>query len=714
MEAVFLGILDRNIKAGWVIAAVLLLRVLLKRAPKGLICLLWALVAVRLLSPFSVESAFSLMPAADPAGLFTARYAQGPADQSSIGPVGSVVDPAVHGSLAPTPEASADPLDVWAFAAGVIWAVGLAGFLGAALVSYLRIRSQVREAVPLEAGVWLCDAVRAPFILGIIRPRIYLPSDIAVQQMRYVTAHERAHLARKDHWWKAAAYLLLAWNWIDPLVWAAHILFCRDIELACDERAVRDADLEERKAYSQALLSCSTKRRLVFSCPLAFGEVGVKERVKRILAYRKPAFWITVVTVAACAAAAVCFLTDPGQDAFDMRIDIPAGSQEPFYYADGQISPVRGQITISSGEGLGDTEVVLIPLDLDDGTDPRPMYLTPGMPVRAKLQKGAWYRIGVAVSAAPDTDRTVYVHVDGAAVRIAGRAEGQPEMVQPVPADTQEGSAQATAAAARAGSIQDGTYVQNDGIMSPEEAIRAAILAQHHAEPLPYEDLFTGCSFVVLEEAHDLPQAGSPDHMIVYYGWELYEEYKITEKGIEYIRGSHIPAALTFALDEDGYHLRGYWRPGEGSYLVADIREKFPQHIVDDALDSQKYIIMQKQDCYQQAIEHSGLDTVPVIESLIDTVCSGPAASSDPQDYLDAHLHEYRELLCYGDHTLRYCLRRFQQGDETGLEGRIMAVVCGELLQVQGRVPDAADGTGQSWYDALYAHGPNIIEPYLE
>jgi hypothetical protein len=201
------------------------------------------------------------------------------------------------------------------FAAGCLWAVGMAFMAGYGMFSFLRMKGKLQEAVRVSENVYICDAVSSPFILGMIRPRIYLPSGLNERLWNYVLAHEKAHLKRRDHWWKPLGYLLLCVYWFHPLMWLAYVLMCRDIELACDERAVRSMDFDERKAYSKALVSCSTRRRMVIACPLAFGEVDVKERVKSVLAYKKPAFWVILAAAFACAAVAVCFLTSQKPDA---------------------------------------------------------------------------------------------------------------------------------------------------------------------------------------------------------------------------------------------------------------------------------------------------------------------------------------------------------------------------------------------------------------
>lgn len=322
MDGLFLRLLNMSIAASWGIMAVIVLRWLLRRAPGWMKCALWAIAAVRLVCPFSLESAFSLIPSSEIISSETVRYAEPPAVNTGIPVANEALNPILDSSLGPASGASVNPMQVWFFAGGLVWAAGLAAFLCYALFSYLRLHRKVGEAVLSADRVYVCDAVRSPFILGVICPRIYLPSDIDHAQMEYVLAHERAHLKRGDHWWKPLGYLLLAVYWFNPLVWVAYILFCRDIELACDEKVISRLNLDERKAYSNALVDRSTGRRMVMACPVAFGEVGVKERVKAVLHYRRPTFWLIMAAVLAMVIVMVCFLTDPkGSDSLRRMID---------------------------------------------------------------------------------------------------------------------------------------------------------------------------------------------------------------------------------------------------------------------------------------------------------------------------------------------------------------------------------------------------------
>ncbi len=310
MDALFIKLLNMSITAGYLVLAVVLLRLLLKKAPKAIFVAMWALVGLRLMFPFSLESIFSLIPSAEPVPEDIA-YVPIPTIQSGIGVFNSTVNPILQQSFAPAPGASVNPMQIVLRIASIVWAVGAAAMLGYCAFSYLRIHRKVREAACLKGRIWLCDSISSPFILGLFRPKIYLPSNMSEQDMEYVLAHENAHLKRRDHLWKPLGFLLLAVYWFNPLMWLAYILLCRDIELACDEKVLKQMGSEAKKPYSEALLNCSVKPRMIAACPLAFGEVGVKKRIKSILNYKKPAFWILLVALILCVLVAVCFLTNP-------------------------------------------------------------------------------------------------------------------------------------------------------------------------------------------------------------------------------------------------------------------------------------------------------------------------------------------------------------------------------------------------------------------
>ena len=308
MSEMFLAVLNNSISAIWMVLGVMAARLLLKRAPRWMVCALWALVALRLVFG-GIQAPFSLIPSSElipPQSLFD----QAPVIHSGLPLVDNIVNPVYTESLRPTPGASINPLQVWLAFFANIWLLGM-GVMGAwAAISCLRLRRQVRESVA-AGDVYLCDRIGSPFIFGLFRPRIYLPSGLDEDSRRHVIAHEKAHLARRDHWWKPLGFALLTVNWFNPVMWLAYVLLCRDIELACDEKVVQTFTAAEKKAYSTALLRCSVNPRSISACPLAFGEVGVKQRVKSVLHYRKPAFWVILAAIVLAVALAAGLLTDP-------------------------------------------------------------------------------------------------------------------------------------------------------------------------------------------------------------------------------------------------------------------------------------------------------------------------------------------------------------------------------------------------------------------
>lgn len=326
LKTAFLKLANMSISASWLVLAILLLRLILKKAPKWVNVLLWGLVAVRLISPFSIESALSLIPSTQTIPMNIEMDAT-PAIDSGINAVNSVVNPIISASFTPHPGASANPLQIWIPLAAVIWLIGMVLMLLYTAVSYWHLRRKVNTAVRYRDNIFQSENVGSPFVLGLVKPRIYLPYSLDPENMNHVVAHEQTHIRRKDHWWKPLGFLLLTVYWFNPLLWVAYLLLCRDIELACDEKVIAELGNEQRADYTQALVACSVNRRLIAACPLAFGEVGVKDRVKSIMNYRKPAFWIIVCALVLCVVVAVCFLTNPLEDSW-IKIDHGATSIE--------------------------------------------------------------------------------------------------------------------------------------------------------------------------------------------------------------------------------------------------------------------------------------------------------------------------------------------------------------------------------------------------
>ena len=308
MEDLFIHVLNISITASFLVLAIIIYRLFAKKAPKWVSVLLWGLVGLRLLFPFSIESALSLIPSKNtiPTTITHDRY---PALDTGIGGIDEIVNPILSGSMEARPEYSANPMQIWITILGWIWLGVMLCMLIYMAASFIYLRIKTRVKIEREDNVYLCDYVKTPFILGIVRPRIYLPSDISDKDYSIVVAHERAHIKRLDHIWKPLGFLLLSVYWFNPLLWVAYVLLCRDIESACDEKVISDLEDNERADYSEALLSLGIKSRVISACPLAFGEVSVKSRVSAISKYKKPATIVIVISLVVCTIFAACFLT---------------------------------------------------------------------------------------------------------------------------------------------------------------------------------------------------------------------------------------------------------------------------------------------------------------------------------------------------------------------------------------------------------------------
>lgn len=330
----FSNILNASIAASWMVLAVIILRYLLKKAPRWTHVALWGLVAVRMLLPFSIESVFSLIPSKETVPHEILVYEGTRLEESAF--LNVVSNPVFSGSVTVELGETVDRVQISLVKMTLIWIVGIAVLLLYTVVSSWCLRHKVSEATVLRDNIYQSENVASPFVLGIINPTIYLPYGMNEQDLRHVVAHEQAHICRRDHWWKPLGFLLLTIHWFNPLMWLAYVLLCRDIELACDERVIKELRDEQRADYTQALVVCSVSRRSIAACPLAFGEVGVKERVKSVMNYKKPAFWIIIVSVITCMVVAICFLTNPvkPQDSLELiDRDTPAGANEAVYSA---------------------------------------------------------------------------------------------------------------------------------------------------------------------------------------------------------------------------------------------------------------------------------------------------------------------------------------------------------------------------------------------
>lgn len=332
MSEIFARYLEAGIFGSVIILLVLVLRLCLRKAPRRILCLLWLLAAVRLLLPFQLESRLSLQPDLDNVAVVMGQEQDAPATNVVL-PDELVSAPEKEPAYQPQTQPVADaekqhknPIDTMGLLS-IIWVSVACSAVIYMIVSYMILKFRVREAVRCEDGIMECGRIRGAFLLGYLRPKIYLPFRVSSTDRKFIIAHERAHIARGDNWWKLLGFLCASVHWYNPLVWLSYVLLCRDIELACDEKVIRDLNADERKGYSMALLNCGKSLSGASICPVAFGEVSLKTRIKSILHYRKPGVWITVIAFVLITATAICFLTSPMAEA--LPLETPENETEP-------------------------------------------------------------------------------------------------------------------------------------------------------------------------------------------------------------------------------------------------------------------------------------------------------------------------------------------------------------------------------------------------
>lgn len=699
MTGLFIKLLNMGAAAAWLILAVCAARLLLRRQPKWMRCAMWALVGVRLLCPFTVKSALSLVPGAAtvPRDIMTAPV---PEIHSGVEAINSAVNPVLSGSFAPDPVQSANPLQILLPVLSAVWLAGCCAMAAYALVSYLRIKRHTRGAVMQEKGVYVCRAVPTPFILGVFAPRIYLPLGLNGETREHVLAHERAHLARRDHLWKAIGFALLAVYWFNPLVWLAYILLCRDIELACDERVVKSMPMEVRRAYSESLLECSLRRRMIAACPLAFGETGVKSRIKSVLNYRRPAFWIIAVSIIACAVLAMCFLTDPRETAREpLREDytleevkssgcfvmengaVTSGNREWESFLKKTAAGRPASLRIAKYYTLGDPSgysaeyyrehapeyPMLFVFDIDyDGAGYTVRWLEDG----AEHEKGYLYL--KRFEGEPTSASASYTHYLRYVLLNDDTATWEEIESSYIMSVTSEAVEHFTV-------YEDLDYIRDDSWRTAANAQRIfrAMLGK------------AGCTVT--------DAVAAPDAAYDLVGVVLFTGEDGNECNLAFV---HDGLVNPVCIDADGNNVPApelgrltYLGGGAVSLAIRDTRDGSVQ------MYTMEYSRKDANVLYTAGTEL--LDTDSVVSELLDEICSSPFIASATGAYIAAHEGEWKSLLSMGDTSLAYIYRQFLSGGQDGLRGSVMHFALVELME--GEAPAMYEGSAQPWFDNMLA-----------
>ena len=594
LDVVFSLVLTMSLSASWIAAAVLVLRLCLKRAPKWVNVLLWGIVAVRLMLPVSIESPLSLLPRTE--AILPAVTAQ---------PIQAGTAPAVGGAAAIASGAAMRSQPGRTTILAWVWLVGIAVLLLYTWISTQRLRRKVREAVRLQGNIYETEHIASPFVLGVLRPRIYLPYHMDSRDREQVIAHEQAHLRRGDHVWKPLGFLLLTIHWFNPLLWLSYVLLCRDIELACDEKVIKHLDCGQRADYMQALVTCSVNRRRIAACPLAFGEIGVKERVRSVMNYKKPTFWIILLAVAACVVLAVCFLTNPIGFRYDAAAD-PIVSAK-YFDARNHTDPIAVDLSAAQIDELSSRLDGLKNAKTSDTL----AGWTPMYQISAQLQDGSYIRAN-GYSSADDTQVDIewndvhYLVTDRefqdylsrvcAGVDVAAAQDASAEETPAQPADTNAAEPEQPAESDALGEKLAETETKAEALDHDpvlDDAISKAVL-DHYADAVQPGQIHV--------ESHVLlAQDDSSADTITVYLLVLQETYSADGETLTMENGSYVPTAITFSLStSSGPTPLEYWEPSDGSYSD-DIRAKFPAAAADEALNDQAYIDALRSACEEQA-----------------------------------------------------------------------------------------------------------------
>lgn len=758
MDTLFISFLNMSIAAGWLILAIIIIRFALHKAPKWIRCALWGLVGLRLVFPFSIESVLSLIPSKETVSP-DIIYDQTPSISSGIAVLNRSVNPIISDSLSPNVGDSINPLQVVVAVATSIWIMGMIAMCIYTAVSYLRLRKNVETAICLRDNIWQSENVQSPFILGLFHPRIYLPFHKSESSIQNALAHENMHLKRCDHLIKPFAFLLLTVYWFNPIIWLAYILLSRDIEMACDESVIKKLNERERKDYSEALLLCGVRNKHIVACPVAFGEIGVKERVKNVMHYKKPAFWIILVAVLALILVALCFLTNPKQtknikaSVFDRNYSVESivysAGQYDFSYTldtapnyritdDGQLMSL-GEMTSTDWTYVGDLQLTdLNETNFDHYFRNQEIWDGMSASVIREENKQMWQVVVLPKEGSNEgippifydillqDNGDVYLtygyydveHVDNYEANTSSirwvfklQDDESTSTVSEEVTDTEgiNDSLTNDTSTSEVGDVDASGVIVAEADDSKEgfsvdDAVTRAILEQNKSQKSSGN--FCCESHITLATEEGKSEGADYIDTITIYAMVLYQEYLIGDAIIE-ISGSHIPTAITFHVSEAGnYTLQEYWIPRDGSYYTDDIYEKFPAEVANNALDTQIYIMGQMQNCYEQAVEYGEVNTEKVIWDNLQTICSKAHGLSAPGGYIEAHYVEYRELLYYNKYTLDYCFNQFLEGGQTDLRGAVMALACKEIMTEWGE--ESLDGeltaTGQEWFDLYLAN----------
>ena len=742
----FLSAVNLSITACWLILAVLVLRMVMKKAPKWIHCCLWGLVGLRLIFPFSIESMFSLVPSAEtfePEKIHSIGLEVHTGFEALNVNINEYLgEHYIEGVTVP----AGLKFDVTSVLA-IVWLIGIAGMLGYVRYSYAKLKRDMRTATPLcmeefakadstenasdisnhdrrrrksSINIRQSENVGSPFVLGIFKPTIYLPYHISAEDMEYVIAHENAHIRRRDHWIKPLGFLVLSVYWFNPLLWVAYVLLCKDIELACDEKVIRALGMERRQDYSLALLNCSINRHRIAACPVAFGEVSVKERVKSVMNYKRPTFWIVLIGIIVCVVAAVCFLTNPRKE-----------SIEPFGHSYRVVETTYGDPRFSFSYEPG-YNTPYYTFTSDYTMETKGIYsTTKWQPVDGKLEEKKLtaanfdaYFMGLYWSLAEnlrkENSKTWYIDVPD---DILSKNKFYYLMLQ------NNGDVYLAVGSGWKEKISYDEIVYNSYIrwvFKLERTERVYAVVETVADYVRKDSLSTKWyEDGKFDYDYDsLPSAQVNQEGIIVLDADIEDDtlivseeyYEYTEAGTNIVKSTY-----DLTADEDDMFRLSVNRRNDvaDEYAIYYVETKTGLYVfkVEFPLEWSSVPLVQEVNA---SVESEKVSVEQDIEQLLAKMCqidsdvSKVFASSSPADYIERFREEYEKLYNYGEDTLRYCFEQFLEGNQTDLRGQIMAQLCEDLMLQKGEafLLDYEPANGQEWFDAFKASAENLATQY--
>jgi beta-lactamase regulating signal transducer with metallopeptidase domain len=772
---------------GIVIAIVLTARVFLKKFPKKYSYLLWIVPLIRLVFPFSIESVISLIPFNPEPIPDTIMYDQMPTINTGISSVNRSIN-----QILPASEivGSVNPIQIWIFIGAVIWLLGILILIAYGVVSYIKLKRKLLNSTIEQENIYYSDYFDTPFVMGIIKPKIFLPSFLSESEGEYILLHEQIHIKRRDHIVRFISYLVLSFHWFNPMVWIAFFMSEKDMEMSCDEAVIFQLGSSVKKEYSTSLLSLAAGRGKLSMSPLAFGEGETKGRIKNIIKFHKPKAYILAIVLLIITVVSIGLLVNPKNSLNERDIRIAMDEIKAEIMSINEADNGLGYeiiVTNNSSYTVYDLNLTLsYPIIIPNGS----MTNLDGIEadhIIEKMESGSSEIVNVFIPSDYAYDKNVdtekpEVHLlgyigelkDTIRIEYIGRiktiSENDGEIGSLNSDDwIQEASSepvQAVKIALINQEAKDYTISMSIGSVDIDEEETQRVvnryLGSELAQSRGWSDSYLGEHFVVVkayytveydhtktfmddgyleqyfyltrDTATDLwsiidnstptdveiqfvssensldnaissvildynakywsnkgkafenhvilkTESNEKDNTITVYCMALYNIYEYKDMAIETIWVSHIPIKLTFKVNDlEEYELVEYWEARDGSFYVKSIREAFPDDIEEAAINTQKYIVSQTQSSYQQAVIAFGIDTNDVIENLLEVIMSSPKESSNPGDYIDAHVIEYRELIYYGDYTIAY-IERNRDPDASDLRERILEILYGEIAQ---------------------------------